>query len=92
MADALRQRYGPRLRHLFILPEDPEHPDAVDYVFTFVAVVDERKAHEETELVLNPGDTEETDLPALVHVVTVREFEQGTTDAARVAKEGGTRI
>ncbi len=97
LARRLRERYGDRLRQLFLLKDDPYEPTE-DFGIDLVAVfADDSYDYFETvrEVVhLAERVNAEVDyaFASAVHSVSLSAYEQGHSRAARIAKEEGVSL
>lgn len=98
IAERLRDHFGEALQALYVLPDNPYEPAGDDEWIVLAAVLDdsnhERKDVSEQASEIGSAFEEEVEWRYVTTIFTlsVPEFEGGTSEVARTAKNGGVRL
>jgi len=98
IAERLRDHCGEALQALYVLPDNPYEPAGDDEWIVLAAVLDdsnhERKDVSEQASEIGSAFEEEVEWRYVTTIFTlsVPEFEGGTSEVARTAKNGGVRL
>jgi len=98
LADRLRGAFGEALQALYVLPDNPYEPAGDDEWIVLAAVLDdsndERKNVSEQASEIGSAFEEEVEWRYVTTIFTLSgtEFEEGATEVARTAKNGGVRL
>jgi hypothetical protein len=98
LADRLRDQFGDALQALYVLPDNPYEPAGDDEWIVLAAVLDD-SYHEQKDASRKASEVggrfeKEVDWEyvSTVFTLSATEFEEGATEVARMAKNGGVRL
>jgi hypothetical protein len=98
IADRLRDQFGEALRALYVLPDNPYEPTGDDEWLVLAAALDDSDLSQEdaSRQASEVGCAFEKEIDwryvVTVFTMSATELENGDTEVARVARNGGVRL